>query len=203
MDCIGPCPTGSIDNWRVVLKPYTLEEQFSWTELPEQQDIETGTGNGTIEALEDDVERLLTEAHQGAGGRARAPDSAAKPTVNMYSRRDPAIATVQGSYRLCGIVESPERADSYLRRAADLGHDRAIALRRFAGRSEAPAERWSRISDQLLREAERNGDRFYLAWQRRVDEMRRANGQQLDQPGCYQAALDGTRTAQGGSGTRR
>ena len=53
-----------------------------------------------------------------------------------------------------------------------------------------------------LREAERNGDRFYLAWQRRVDEMRRANGQQLDQPGCYQAALDGTRTAQGGSGTR-
>lgn len=29
--------------------------------------------------------------------------------------------------------------------------------------------------------------------------MRRLNGQQLDQPGCYQAAMDGTRTAQGGS----
>ncbi|GHD51322.1 ferredoxin--NADP reductase [Thalassobaculum fulvum] len=108
MDCIGPCPTGSIDNWRVVLKPYTLDEQFSWTELPKQEDIETGTGNGTVEALEDDVERLLAEAHQGAGGRARAPDSAAKPTVNMYSRRDPAIATVQGSYRLTAADSDSE-----------------------------------------------------------------------------------------------
>ena len=34
MDCISPCPTGSIDNWRVVANPYTLEEQFSWSELP-------------------------------------------------------------------------------------------------------------------------------------------------------------------------
>ncbi|MEP3074480.1 peptidoglycan-binding protein [Maricaulis sp.] len=149
------------------------------------------TGLGLEQNIDTALEWLEEAAERGHGG------------ANFNLALIYGTGTVQGSYRLCGIVESPERADSYLRRAADLGHDRAIALRRFAGRSEAPAERWSRISDQLLREAERNGDRFYLAWQRRVDEMRRANGQQLDQPGCYQAALDGTRTAQGGSGTRR
>ena len=34
MDCIAPCPTGSIDEWRVVDKPFTLAEQFAFAELP-------------------------------------------------------------------------------------------------------------------------------------------------------------------------
>lgn len=36
MACISPCPTGSIDNWRAVpvARAYTVEEQFSWEELP-------------------------------------------------------------------------------------------------------------------------------------------------------------------------
>ncbi len=38
MDCISPCPTGSIDNWRVVATPYSLDEQFSWNELPAQEE---------------------------------------------------------------------------------------------------------------------------------------------------------------------
>lgn len=117
MDCIPPCPTGSIDNWRVVAAPYSLAEQFSWDELPDQEELPAGAGNGTIEAFEDEVERLLAEAHQGAGGRARAPDSAAKPTVNLYSRSDPAVATVQGSYRL-----TAEDSDSEVRHIVlDLG----------------------------------------------------------------------------------
>ena len=37
MDCIPVCPTGSIDEWRVVTTPYSLDEQFEWMELPEQQ----------------------------------------------------------------------------------------------------------------------------------------------------------------------
>ena len=44
MDCIPVCPTGSIDEWRVVEsreKAYTVEEQFEWLELPEQEEIET------------------------------------------------------------------------------------------------------------------------------------------------------------------
>src|ERR1700692_1505217 len=38
MACISPCPTGSIDNWRTVLKSqaYSIEEQFTWDELPAQ-----------------------------------------------------------------------------------------------------------------------------------------------------------------------
>ena len=119
MDCIAPCPTGSIDNWRVVATPYSLEEQFSWDELPEQADLEDSGGDGgdTIEALEDEVERLLAEAHQGAGGKARAPASASKPTVNLFNRGHPAVATVQGNYRL-----TAEDADSDVRHIIlDLG----------------------------------------------------------------------------------
>ena len=43
LDCISPCPTGSIDNWRIVARSYSLEEQFSWSELPVQEQIEIET----------------------------------------------------------------------------------------------------------------------------------------------------------------
>ena len=38
MDCISPCPTGSIDNWRMtpVVKAYSIEEQLTWDELPQE-----------------------------------------------------------------------------------------------------------------------------------------------------------------------
>src|ERR1700730_9065854 len=49
MDCIWPWPTGSVDNWRVVANPYSLEEQFSWNELPLQQELPSAE-SGTIEA---------------------------------------------------------------------------------------------------------------------------------------------------------
>jgi TPR repeat protein len=149
------------------------------------------TGLGLEQNIDTALEWLEEAAERGHGG------------ANFNLALIYGTGTVQGSYRLCGIVESPERADSYLRRAADLGHERAIALRRFAGTRGDPGERWSRISDQLAREAQSSGDRFYLAWQRRVDEIRRYYGQELDQPGCYQAAMDGPRTAQGSSTERQ
>ena len=105
MDCISPCPTGSIDNWRVVLSPYSLDDQFSWDELPEQEDIETPDGavaGGAVEALDDEIDRLLEEAHRGAGGRTLAPASASKACVNLFNRARPATATVQGNFRLTG-----------------------------------------------------------------------------------------------------
>ena len=43
---------------------------------------------------------LLAEAHGGAGGKAVAPRSATKPTVNLYTAAKPAEATVQGNFRL-------------------------------------------------------------------------------------------------------
>ncbi len=99
MACIPVCPTGSIDEWRVVEKPYSLDEQYAWTELPEQQEI--GATNGDeIEALDEAMAALLADAHKGAGGKSKAPASAAKPSVNLYNLAKPATAKVQGSYKL-------------------------------------------------------------------------------------------------------
>lgn len=101
MDCIAPCPTGSIDNWRIVTTPWSLEEQLEWEELPEQAELENDDG-GLNEALDEEILKLLAEAHAGTGGKALAPESAATPSINLFSRSKPAIATVQGNYRLTG-----------------------------------------------------------------------------------------------------
>ena len=100
MDCIPVCPTGSIDEWRVVNTPYSLKDQFDWDELPEQEDIEETAEASQLEALDDDISALLMQAHSGTGGRPVAPPSSGKPTVNMYTLDKPAIAKVQGNYRL-------------------------------------------------------------------------------------------------------
>jgi benzoyl-CoA 2,3-dioxygenase component A len=99
MACVPPCPTGAIDNWRVVRAAYGLDEQFSWTELPTQDEIAEPT-EGSLEAFESEVEAIIAKAHGGAGGVALAPRTAAKPGINLYNRTKPAIATVTGSYRL-------------------------------------------------------------------------------------------------------
>ena len=94
MDCIPVCPTGSIDEWRI--RPdkgaaYSLEDQYSWDELPEQEEIATNGSDADTDGLEDAVAKLLAEAHAGAGGKAKAPASASKPTVNMYNLAKPAV----------------------------------------------------------------------------------------------------------------
>lgn len=101
LDCISPCPTGAIDNWRVVAAPYSLEEQFGWLELPGQEEL----GPAAVvaeDALEADVGQLLAAAHAGAGGKAVAPASADKPQINLFRRSKPAMATVQGNFRITG-----------------------------------------------------------------------------------------------------
>jgi benzoyl-CoA 2,3-dioxygenase component A len=52
------------------------------------------------EAEDDEAANLIAEAHAGSGGKSVAPASAAKPTINLYNRGRPALATVMGSYRL-------------------------------------------------------------------------------------------------------
>jgi benzoyl-CoA 2,3-dioxygenase component A len=99
MSCIPVCPTGSIDEWRIVNQAYSLEEQYAWEELPAQEDIGSGA-DASLEALDDAMAQLLADAHKGAGGKARAPSSAAKPTVNLYTMANPVEAIVQGNYRL-------------------------------------------------------------------------------------------------------
>ncbi len=104
MDCIPVCPTGSIDEWRVVETPYSLEEQYEWEELPEQGELTMSDtpldGASLDESDVDPVAALLAEAHKGAGGKSRAPDSAAKPTINLYNLSHAVEAVVQGNYRL-------------------------------------------------------------------------------------------------------
>jgi benzoyl-CoA 2,3-epoxidase subunit A len=100
MACISPCPTGSIDNWRIVAKTYSTDEQLAWTELPKQEVFGNNGGGAAVEALDDAVAALLAEAHKGAGGREKAPASASKPAINLYTPRNPLEAVVQGNYRL-------------------------------------------------------------------------------------------------------
>ena len=99
LDCISPCPTGSIDNWRVVAGAYSIDDQFGWNELPAQEDLGEGA-TSTDQAVDDDVEKLLALAHSGLGGKAAAPASASKPAVNIFRRDKPAIAIVQGNFRI-------------------------------------------------------------------------------------------------------
>jgi len=102
MDCIAPCPTGSIDEWRVVTTPYTPEDQFGWDELPPQEEFgsRASEADTSIEALDEAVAALLADAHKGAGGKAKAPASASKPSINLYNLGKPAVAIIQGNYRL-------------------------------------------------------------------------------------------------------
>src|SRR5207237_3756145 len=48
MACISPCPTGSIDNWRTMpfVKAYSIEEQFTWDELPAELTAEQLAAEG-------------------------------------------------------------------------------------------------------------------------------------------------------------
>jgi benzoyl-CoA 2,3-dioxygenase component A len=117
MACIGPCPTGAIDNWRVVIEPYALDEQLDWLELPAQADLSDAGDDTSVEALDDAVAALLAEAHQGAGGAAKAPASASHPTVNVNGTKNPLVTTVQGNFRL-----TADGADSDVRHIIlDLG----------------------------------------------------------------------------------
>jgi benzoyl-CoA 2,3-dioxygenase component A len=109
MDCVSPCPTGSINHFVAVAAPYSLDDQFSWTDLPDDMtpadEAETtsaapAAAPAPIESVDDEVAALLDDAHKGAGGRMKAPASASKPRINLFGRKQPAEATVTGNFRL-------------------------------------------------------------------------------------------------------
>jgi benzoyl-CoA 2,3-epoxidase subunit A len=73
--------------------------------------------DASLEAFDNAVAALLADAHSGAGGKAKAPASASKPSVNLYTLGKPAEATVKGNYRL-----TAEGADADVRHIIlDLG----------------------------------------------------------------------------------
>ncbi len=96
--CVRPCPTGAVDHWFVVDRPYSVQEQLVWSKLPQKP---AGGGVEDVpDAFDGEAQRLLEEAHQAIGGPGRAPDSAAKPQVNVYTRANPAKAEVTGNVRI-------------------------------------------------------------------------------------------------------
>lgn len=95
-DCLPPCPTGAIDSYRKVIKPWSIEDQFGWESLPADAEpvIETG-GPVPVE-----VERIQAEATSSLDGKETPPWSAAHPYVSIYTLDSPAVATVAGNMRL-------------------------------------------------------------------------------------------------------
>ena len=77
-DCISPCPTGSIDNYRRMprMKAYTLEEQFSWDELPAER------SSAQIAALAGDAGDAPVAEPQQAEAAAPAADPTGQTAFN-------------------------------------------------------------------------------------------------------------------------
>lgn len=96
-DCLSPCPTGAIDNWRRVVRPFSVDEQFGWDALPGDVEAPAVVASPDVPP---DVARLVAEANRAQGGEVPPPWSAAHPYVNLYSPARPAVATVAGNHRL-------------------------------------------------------------------------------------------------------
>ena len=114
MACISPCPTGSIDNWRTVLKPaaYSVDEQFTWDELPAEKELEVvAVEADALKPIDpadaaDDEKALELDAKQLAdplSGSQVPPWSASHPYVNLYGHKAPVTATVAGNFRVTAL----------------------------------------------------------------------------------------------------
>jgi len=105
MACISPCPTGSIDNWRTVLRPaaYSTDEQLTWDELPAQAEIDESLAAAPDAAAAEQIAASETgqvNAADASLGSVVAPPSAATPAVNLYGPKNPITATVSGNFRV-------------------------------------------------------------------------------------------------------
>jgi len=119
MACIAPCPTGSIDNWRAMpaAKAYSIEEQFTWDELPaelrpDELDIGAAGEAGADAAQQAPVAAGATDASVAGAQAASAPTtfvsasfgatlppwSAAHAYTNLYGPKAPLTATVAGNF---------------------------------------------------------------------------------------------------------
>lgn len=95
--CISPCPTGSIDNWRSVIKAeaYSLDAQLGWDELPAELELDIAAGS-----LAEEEPGFAPPPLDSARGSTLAPKSAATPCVNLHTIKQPAVATVVGNFRV-------------------------------------------------------------------------------------------------------
>lgn len=113
MDCISPCPTGSIDNWRMMprVKAHSVEAQLGWDELPPELSAEElavdGVDAAALEALSDAVS-TVANADSSAGvnsaqyGATLPPWSAAHPFTNLYGPKAARRPSPPRSPATCG-----------------------------------------------------------------------------------------------------
>lgn len=123
MACVPPCPTGSIDNWRSMprVKVYSVDEQFTWDELPAEltpaELAEAGVAGLEGDAPPEPVLQVLDAAqapaadmavpfNSSAYGATIPPWSAAHAYSNLYgpkSAEKTLTATVAGSVRVTEV----------------------------------------------------------------------------------------------------
>ncbi len=124
MDCIAPCPTGAIDNWRLVPASgtYSLEDQFSWDVLPDELDPNaldgelqadtTPSQSSDMTSSEPAPSTLSSLSVSGDNSSTSMynsnlpPWSAAHPYTNLYGPKstDKTItATVTGNFRVTEV----------------------------------------------------------------------------------------------------
>jgi len=120
MDCISPCPTGSIDNWRMMprVRAYTTAEQLTWESLPAELPPEELEGLADTDA---DVSVAPPPAaapavardpsgeeafNSSAFGATLPPWSAAHAYSNLYgpkATQKTVTATVVGNVRVTEV----------------------------------------------------------------------------------------------------
>jgi len=113
MACVPPCPTGSIDNWRTVptSRPYSIEEQLLWDELPAPLSDAEWQAAGESAPVAIDV--VSAESVSSSVSTASAPQvatprfnaslppwSAAHAYTNLHGPKNPITATVVGNVQV-------------------------------------------------------------------------------------------------------
>ena len=89
-ECVSVCSSNAINSWRVVPaeRMYSLQEQFSWEDLPEQVDFE-----GEVPVVEAEERDLLLEG-------TLAPASARRPVTYLYNSKNPLVARIKTNERV-------------------------------------------------------------------------------------------------------
>jgi len=113
MACVPPGPTGSIDNWHMRPKSaaYTVEEQFSWDDLPPAlSDAELLAMGADASAVATAVAEVSAPSassssqndvfNSAAYGATVPPWSAAHPYTNLHGPKAPISATVVGNVQV-------------------------------------------------------------------------------------------------------
>jgi benzoyl-CoA 2,3-dioxygenase component A len=108
MVCIGPCPTGAIDNWRTVAQDdaYTVATQLDWSSLPVRRALDVPASDGIAVAGPVAATSVLAAGADAVSDLAREygatvpPWSAAHPYTNLYGAAGPVTAAVVGNLRV-------------------------------------------------------------------------------------------------------